>query len=64
MPLLKEADTKLQPLSYSFVTSVVIEVKLCYKITPIYQMALTPSLGNLFSNDLWPFMRIGFVFRE
>lgn len=48
MPLLKEADTKLQPLSYSVVTSVVIEVKLCYKITPVYQMALTPSLGNFF----------------
>lgn len=64
MPLLKEADTKLQPLRYSVVTSVVIEVKLCYKITPVYQMALTPSLGNFFSNDQWPFMRIGFVFRE
>ena len=64
MPLLKEADTKSQPLSYSVVTSVVIEVRLCYKIIPVYQMALTPSLGNFFSNDLWPFMRIGFVFRE
>ena len=43
MLLLKEADTKLQPLSYSVVTSGVTEDNPCDKITPVYQMALTPS---------------------